>query len=176
MNQISQHKSKKKINLVDAVIAAVFLVALIAAIYLTVTIAFADDASVTEHKMQIEYRLCIENVEVERFGLLLDDQAGTVKCDFLQIGDVLYSADGNTQMGKISSIQYETTAGSTGVTDSEGNLIYADYPGRVNLILTIRGEAEQSVSDLIRVGGEISFHTSDYTETAKVMSVDTEVQ
>lgn len=176
MNQKTEHKSKKRINPVDAVIAVVFLLALVSAIYLTVTIAFADDASATENKTQIEYRLCIENVEVERFGLQLDDQSGTAKCDFLQIGDVLYSADGSTQMGKISSIQYEVTTGSTGVTDSEGNLIYAEYPGRVNLILTVRGEAEQSVTALIRVGGELPFHTSDYTATAQVLSVDTEVQ
>lgn len=175
MNHKSELRSKKKINPVDAVIAVIFMLSLVAAIYLTVTIAFSDDALKGESQAQMEYRLCIENVEIERFGITLDDQTGTAKCDFLQIGDTLYSADG-TQIGKLSSIQYDISTGSTGVTDSEGNLIYAECPGRVNLILTVRGESEQSASSMIRVGGEFSFHTPDYTATAKVLSVDTEVK
>lgn len=182
MNHNSDHKSsKKKINPVDAVIAIIFVLALVAAVYLTVTIAFDEDASsVDSSQTQVEYRLCVANVDVERFGITLDEQTGTAKCDFLQIGDLLYSADGSIQIGKLSSIQYEITTGSTGVTDSEGNLIYAEYPGRVNLILTVRGESEMNSVSMgdqsIRVGGEISFHTPDYTATAEVLSVETEVK
>lgn len=175
MNQKSEIKSKKRINPVDAVIAVIFMLSLVAAIYLTVTIAFSDDQSKIESQAQVEYRLCIENVEVERFGITLDDQTGTAKCSFLQIGDVLYGDEGD-QIGKLSSIQYVVTTGSTGVTDSDGNLIYAECPGRVNLILTVRGESENDQSAAIRVGGAFSFHTPDYTATAKVLSVDMEVQ
>ncbi len=175
MNHKSELKSKKRINPVDAVIAVVFMLSLVAAIYLTVTIAFSDDPSKVESQAQMEYRLCIENVEVERFGITLDDQTGTAKCNFLQIGDILYDSEGEP-IGKLSSIQYVVTTGSTGVTDSDGNLVYAEYPGRVNLILTVRGEAEKIQSSAIFVGGEFSFHTTDYTATAKVLSVDKEVQ
>jgi hypothetical protein len=176
MSGKSELKSVKKINLVDAIIAVVFMLALVAAIYLTVTIAFSDDIPGNEVQKQVEYRLCIENVDIERFGISLDDQTGAAKCDFLQIGDVLYSEDGSEQIGKISSIQYENATGSTGVTDSEGNLIYAEYPGRVNLILIVRGELDSDTTDAVRVGGLLSFHTPDYTANAKVLAVDTEVK
>lgn len=180
MSGKSESKSVKKLNLVDAVIAIVFMLALVAAIYLTVTIAFSDGIPGEEVQKQVEYRLCIENIEVERFGITLDDQTGSVKCDFLQIGDVLYSKEGSTQsstqIGKISSIQYEIATGSTGKTDSEGNLIYAEYPGRVNLILIVRGELDSGNTDIVRVGELLPFHTPDYTANAKVLAVDTEVK
>lgn len=176
MSEKSQVKSAKKINLVDAVIAVVFMLALVAAIYLTVTIAFSDGIPGDEVRKQVEYRLCIENIEAERFGITLDDQTGAAKCDFLQIGDVLYSEDGSTQIGKISSIQYEIATGSTGMTDSEGNLIYAEYPGRINLILIVRGELDSGTTESVRVGEPLSFHTPDYTASAKVLAVDTEVK
>lgn len=176
MSRKSEFRSKKRVNLVDAFIAVVFMLALVVAVYLTVSIAFADETAENEAKTQVEYRLCIENVEVERFGISLDDQSGTAKCDFLQIGDILYDAEDNEPIGKLLSIQYENTTGSTGVTDSEGNLVYADYPGRVNLILTVRYEADPDASLPMRVGETLSFHTTDYTATAKVLSVDTEVK
>ena len=175
MNHRTEIKSKKRINPVDAVIAVIFMLSLIAAVYLTVTIAFADDQAKSQAQTQMEYRLCVENVEIERFGIALDERTGTAKCDFLQIGDILYSEEGE-QIGKLSSIQYVVATGSTGVTDSDGNLIYAECPGRVNLVLNVRVESDQAESSMLRVGGEFSFHTPDYTATAKVLSVDTEVQ
>ena len=176
MSRKSELRSKKRINLVDAVIAVIFMLALVVATYLTVSIAFADETSDNEVKTQVEYRLRIENVEVERFGISLDHQSGTAKCDFLQIGDVLYNAGDNEQIGKLTSLQYENATGSTGVTDSEGNLVYADYPGRVNLILIVRYESVSDASLPVRVGRDLSFHTVDYTATAKVLSVESEVK
>lgn len=180
MNHKAEIKSsKKKLNPVDAIIAIVFLLALAATVYLTVTIAFSD-ASSGDSGTAVEYRLKIENVDIERFGITLDEPTATAECSFLQLGDTLYTSDGSDVIGKLSAIQYEMTTASTGKSDSEGNLIYAECPGRVNLILTVRGEISDQTLNIgnlsIRIGGEITFHTPDYFATATVLSVDTEVE
>lgn len=181
MSHKSDIKSKRRrINPVDAVIAVIFLLSLAAMIYLTVTLAFADDGAADGSGTPVEYRLSIDNVDAERFGITLNEQAGTAECDFLKIGDTLYNEEGSTVIGKLTSIQYEVATGSTEISDAEGNLIYAEYPGRINLILTVRGELSEdslAVGDLeIRVGKPISFHTSQYCAEAEILAVNTEVE
>lgn len=182
MNRKAELKSpKRKINPVDAVIGVVFLLALVSVIYLIVSIGLSDQtASGSEAGVMIEYRLQIEDIAVDRFNIALDETTGTAECDFLKIGDSLYNADGSAVIGKLTAVQYEATTGSTGKTDSEGNLIYAEYPGRVDLILTVRGElSDDSLTvggESVRVGKQIDFHTSTYHAVAEVVSVDTEVE
>ncbi|MBQ8382082.1 MAG: DUF4330 domain-containing protein [Clostridia bacterium] len=180
MNHKSNGKaSRKKINLVDAVIAVVFLMSLAVTIYLTVTLAFSDGDGSSGSGMPVEYSLTVNNIDAERYGITLNEQTGIAECDFLKIGDTLYTDDAKS-IGKLVSIRYEVATGSTGKTDNDGSLIYAEYPGRVNLILTVRGELSGDaleIGDLkLRVGKTISFHTSGYNADAKIMSVDTEVE
>ena len=181
MNHRSNIKtSRKRINPVDAVIAIMFLLSLAAAIYLTVTLVFSGKNGGDASGAPVEYSLTVENVDAERYGITLNEQTGIAECDFLKIGDKLYT-DGDVQeIGKLVSIRYEVATGSTGKTDNDGTLIYAEYPGRVNLILTVRGELTGdtlSIGDLkLRVGKEVSFHTSGYNADGKIVSVDTEVE
>lgn len=182
MNQKAINQSPhRKINIVDAVIGIIFLLALITMVYLLVSVVFSDENKVEDGVGNaVEYRVKIENVDVERFGIALDEASGVIECSFLQIGDVLYNEDGSNSLGKLSAIQYEVSTASTGYTDSEGNLIYAECPGRVNLILTVRGELSDDALTVggvpIRVGKELSFHTPAYHATAKILSVETEVE
>ena len=171
----------RKINPVDAVIAVIFLLSLGAMIYLFTGVVFSEseegeDSSLTP----VEYRLVISNVDVERFGLVTDEISGTVECDFLKIGDVLYNYQGTEQLGELVAIGYEPSTASTGQTDSEGNLIYAEYPKYVNLILTVRGEEDLNTmtigTEAIRVGKELVFHTPSYFARGEVVSVNREVQ
>lgn len=172
--------SKRKINPVDAVIAIVFLLALAATVYLTVSLAFADPNADDGTGSPVEYRMCVKSVDVERYGITLNEQAGTVECDFLKIGDTLYSDDGTAVIGKLASIQYEPSTASTGISDEEGNLIYAECPGKVDLILTVRGELAEdalTVGDLkLRIGKLISFHTASYFAEGEILSINTEVE
>ncbi len=181
MNHKSDVKStKKRINSVDAVIAVVFLLSLAAMIYFAVTLAFSEEGSAMGGGDSVEYRIAIENVDAKRFGITLNEQLGTAECDFLKIGDTLYSDENAKVLGKLVSIHYEISTASTGKSDGEGNLVYAELPGSVDLILTVRGELSKdslTVGDLdLRIGKCISFHTSGYCADAEILSINTEVE
>ena len=180
MNQKSGvKKSRKRLNPVDAVIAIVFLLSLAVTVYLTVSLAFSKDDGKEGTDIPVEYSLMIENVNTERYGITLNEQTQIAECDFLKIGDTLYT-DGGENIGKVVSIRYEVATASTGKTDSDGALIYAELPGRVNLILTVRGKLTDESLQIgaldLRVGKQISFHTSVYNADAKIISVNTEVE
>lgn len=172
-------KSRKRINPVDAVIAIVFLLSLAATVYLTVSLAFSKDDGGEGNDVPVEYSLMIENVNTERYGIVLNEQTQIAECDFLKIGDTLY-LDGSNAIGKIVSIRYEVATESTGKTDSDGALIYAELPGRVNLILTVRGKLADDTLRIgaldLRVGKQVPFHTPGYNAEAEIVSVNTEVE
>lgn len=182
MNQKTMNRSpRKKINIVDVVIGVIFLLALATMIYLLIDVVFSDEKPSEDGAgVAVEYRVKIENVDVERFGIALDEAGGAIECSFLQIGDLLYTEDGGDLLGKLSAIQYEVSTASTGYTDSEGNLIYAECPGRINLILTVRSELSDNTLTVggvpIRVGKELTFHTPAYHATAEILSIETEVE
>ncbi len=175
----NQKTSKRRINAVDAVIAIVFLLSLAASVYLTLSLTLANGES-EGSGAPVEYSLVVENVDAARYGITLSEQTGSAECDFLKIGDRLFIGEDAKAIGKLVSIRYEPATGSTGQTDDNGTLIYAEYPGRVNLILTVRAELSGKslqIGDLqLRVGKEISFHTAEYTASGKILSVDTEVE
>ncbi len=181
MNRKSEIKnSKKRLNPVDAVIAVVFLLSLAAMVYFALNLAFTDNGSKADGSgTPVEYRLTIENIDAERLGIVLDEESGTAECDFLKIGDLLYNPSGSATIGKLAAIRYEAAVGSTGKSDGEGNLIYAEYPGRINLILTVRAELPEDTLSVggmdIRIGKQMEFHTASYYATARIVAVETEV-
>lgn len=171
----------KRINPVDAVIAIIFLVSLITMAYLFVGVVLSDgDAGQDVSVKPVEFRVVISNVNTERLGIVTDEISGTAECDFLKIGDVVYNQDGTAQLGKLVSIDYRVSTASTGYSDSEGNLIYAECPGQIDLILTVRGEEKENTRTIggqsIRVGAELEFHTHSYFAKGKIVSMDREVQ
>ena len=171
----------RKLNPVDAVIAIIFLFSLIAMVYLFTGVVFSEKEAGEDSSLKpVEYRVVISHVSIERFGLVIDEISGTVECDFLKVGDTVYNQQGTAKLGKLSAIGYEVSTASTELTDSEGNLIYAECPGLVDLILTIRGEEKESTltvgGEAIRVGAELEFHTSSYFATGKIVAINREVQ
>lgn len=171
----------RKINPLDAVIAIVFLLSLATMAYLFVGVVLAESESGKDDSLRpVEYRVVIPGVSVDRFGLSADEVSGTVECDFLKIGDTVYNSQGTAKLGELVAIGYEVTTASTGYTDSEGNLIYAECPGQIDLILTIRGDEKENTltvgSESVRVGAELEFHTPSYFASGKIISIDREVQ
>ena len=171
----------RRINPVDAVIAIVFLLSLAAMAYLFIGVVLSESESGKDDSLRpVEYRVVIPNVSIDRFGLSADEISGTVECDFLKIGDTVYSQAGASKLGELVAIGYEVSTASTGHTDSEGNLIYAECPGQIDLILTIRGEEKENTltvgGESVRVGAELEFHTPSYFACGKVISIDREVQ
>ena len=171
----------KRINPVDAVIAIIFLVSLITMGYLFVGVVLSDgEANRDDSLKPVEFRVVIPNVSVERFGIVTDELSGTVECDFLKIGDAVYNQEGSVQLGELVSIGYTVSTASTGYTDSEGNLIYAECPGQIDLILTVRGKEKENTltvgGEAIRVGAMLEFHTPSYFAEGKIVSIDREVE
>lgn len=184
MKQKAKSKSKsrfRKINPVDVVIAVIFLLSLTAMGYLITGVVFAEsEQGEDDAQTAVEYRLVIPGVNVDRFGLITDEVSGTVECDFLKIGDILYTSSGSDQLGELISIQYRVTTASTGTTDSEGNLIYAECPRQIDLILTVRSTQNENTltigGEAIRVGRELEFHTPSYYAVGEIVAVDREVE
>ncbi len=171
----------RKLNPVDAVIAIIFLFSLVAMVYLFTGVVFSEsDAGEDTSLKPVEYRVVIPHVSIDRFGLVIDEIGGTVECDFLKIGDTVYNQQGTAKLGEVVAIGYEASTASTGHTDSEGNLIYAECPGQIDLILTVRGEEKENTltvgGESIRVGAELEFHTPSYFATGKIVAIDREVQ
>ena len=171
----------RKINPVDAVIAVIFLLSLAVMIYLFVGVVLSENESGKDESMKpVEYRVVIPNVSVERFGLTTNESNGTVECDFLKIGDAVYDQQGTVKLGELVAIGYTVSTASTGHTDSEGNLIYAECPGQIDLILTVRGAEKENTLTIggkaIRVGAELEFHTPSYFAKGKIVAINREVQ
>ncbi len=180
MNQAENKSKKKKISPVDIVIAAIFLIALLSMIYLVITLLAEDRSLGQESGVEADCRLKIENVEIERFGITLNEMTGGVECAFLKTGDLVYDPQTGKEIGKITAVAYEIATASSGEVDEEGNLIYVEYPGYVDLILTVRmelqGEQDWSAGSLsIRIGQQIAFRTASYEATAVIASVKTGV-
>lgn len=171
----------RKINPVDVVIAIIFILSIVAMVYLFTGVVFSErENSQDSSVIPVEYRVVISDVNIDRFGMVPDEITGTVECDFLKIGDILYNYDGSAQLGKVVAISYEKSTAPTGYTDSAGNLVYAECPRYINLILTVRGEENVNTmtvgGEAIRVGKDLVFHTPSYYAKGEVIAVSREVQ
>lgn len=180
MNRSQINKKRKKISPVDVVIAVIFLVALAATVYLAIVLMTDDGASDRNDGVAADCRLVIENVDIERFDITLNEVTGGVDCEFLQVGDQVYDPESGEPIGRITSIAYELSTASSGEVNEEGNLIYVEYPGYVDLVITLRteleGENDYTVGSLnLRLGQEIHFRTASYEATAVVSDMETGV-
>lgn len=180
MNQSEIKSKRKKISPVDVVIAVIFLVALLSMIYLLVVL-LGDNESIDEREgVTADCQLIVESVDIERFGITLNEVNESIECAFLQAGDQVYDPQSGEVIGRITAITYEIATVATGEVDEEGNLIYAEYPGHINLVLTVRTELESETdwtagSVSMQVGKEITLRTASYEATALVAGMETGV-
>lgn len=168
----------KKFSPIDVVIAVIFLVALFSMAYLIITLVTDDGSAAKTEGVAADCQLVIENVDTERFGITINEVTGAVECEFLQVDDQVYDPQSGEAIGKITAIAYEKAAATSGEVDEEGNLIYVEYPGHVDLILTLRTELSSaqnySVGSLqLRIGQNIHLRTASYEATAWVEDVET---
>lgn len=180
MNRSENKTKRKKISPVDIVITVIFLVALVALIYLTVTLLTDEGADQAGEGVTADCLLEIERVDVERFGLSLNEVTGGVECAFLQAGDQVYDPESGESIGRITAVTYEVATEPSGAVDEEGNLVYIEYPGYVNLLITVRteiaGEQDRTVGSLnLQLGREIDLRTATYEATATVVGMETGV-
>lgn len=180
MNQSEIKSKRKKISPVDIVIAVIFLVALLSMIYLLVVLLGDDKSSDTNEGVAADCRLIVENVDIERFSITLNEVNESIECSFLKAGDQVYDPLSGELIGRITAITYEISTEATGMADEEGNLIYAEYPGHIDLVLTVRTELESETEWTaggvnMQVGKEITLRTASYEATALVAGMETGV-
>lgn len=130
-----------------------------------------------EEKISVEYTVCVEKVNADLLGLGQPEGKEALVSDFIDVGDKVYSCSDGSLIGRVSSVEYEISRSATGAYDSNGSLIYADYPGYVDIIITVKGDGLQSdgVYSIngyeIRVGSDIEIRTEGYTALGKCVSV-----
>lgn len=177
MNRSQTKIKRRKISPVDIVIAVIFIVALLSMIYLAVTLFTDDGNSSVNAGVSADCTLKIENVDIERYGITLNEVTGSVECAFLQAGDQVYDPQSGEAVGRITAVTYELATASSGEVDEEGNLIYVEYPGYVNLILTLRtefaSEQDRTVGSLgLQLGRTIHLQTASYEAAAEVIGME----
>jgi len=152
MKKSGAEKMKFRLNFIDIIIMLVILAAtvLLAYIFLSSDINFFEG----NKKVIVEYKVEIRNVREELR-------------DYISISD--HATDTVTQysLGKVVDVEY-TPARYTGVNRATGELVFSDYPERINITVTIRSEATVSGADYslngykIAVGKPIALRTPNY--------------
>lgn len=152
MKKSGAEKMKFRLNFIDIIIILVILAAtaLLAYIFLSSDINLFDG----NKKVVVEYKVEIRNVR-EEFR------------DYITISD--HATDTVTQysLGEVVDVEYTPTQ-YTGVNRATGELVFSDYPERINIIVTIRSEASADGADYslngykIAVGKQIALRTPNY--------------
>lgn len=180
MNGSQARIKRKKISPVDIVIAVIFVAALLSLIYFGVALLTEGGEQSAQTGVAADCKLRIENVDTERFGITLNEVTGGVECSFLKAGDQVFDPQSGESIGRITAVTYEMATAPSGEIDEEGNLVYVEYPGHINLILTVRTElvSEQNWtagSLSLRLGRTIRLQTASYEASAEVVEMETGV-
>lgn len=180
MNRNETKIKRKKISPVDIVIAVIFLIALVSMIYLLVALFAEDNREGDIEGVSADCQLIIEDVDIERFGITVNEVTGGVECSFLQAGDQVYDPVSGDAIGRITAVAYELSTAPSGEVDEDGNLIYVEYPGHVDLVLTLRtelvSETDFTVGSLnLQLGRQIDLRTASYEASARVADMETGV-
>lgn len=180
MNRSQPKVKRKKISPVDIVIAVIFLIALVSMIYLMVALFTDNGGADAKDGVAADCRLRIENIDAERFAITVNEVTGGVECAFLKAGDEVYDPQSGEAIGRITAVAYEKATAATGEVDEEGNLVYAEYPGHIDLILTLRTELDSeeryTVGGLdLQLGENIALRTASYEASALVEDLETGV-
>ena len=177
---IKAHSDKrrggKRMNFVD------WILILVALAFVGVFVYFAffselDLFGAKDEKASVQYTVRIENVNAEMLGISGLDNNGILNCDFIDAKDRVYDCKSGKSIGRVTSIEYERSFEPTGAVDQNGELVYAEYPGHIDIIITISGSGSISdgVYDIndyeLRVGADIEFRTEGYTAVGKCMSI-----
>lgn len=169
--------SGRRMNFVDWVLILIVIACVGAFVYFAF-FSELDLFGTKEEKASIQYTVKIENVNAKMLGINVSDSKGALNCDFIDTKDRVYDCKTGELIGRVISVEYEKSLEPTGAVDEHGNLIYDQYPGYIDIIITV--SAGGSISDdgiysingyELRVGADIEFRTEGYTATGKCISV-----
>jgi hypothetical protein len=165
-------KGKSKFTFFDVVLIAAIIVVAALIVY---NVFIADGDGTAKDSVEVEYRVLIEKIKCDKYSLEITE-TGKLKRNFLENGEKVYLSENSAVIGEIVSVTAEPYKESTGQVNSSGELIYCEYPGYVNIIITIKAGAVD-VSDGFEVSGykilsngEIEFRTPTYIGEGRIIS------
>lgn len=165
--------TKRRLTFIDVAL----ILAIIGLVGFVVYSVFNSGKSVSGSKaVEIEYQIKIEKINYENFGITLL-QDNKIQSDFLSVGEYVYFENNSKEIGKIVSVEYEPYITSTQEVDEEGNLIFGEYPGYINLVITVKTNAEKTDygfkvwnEDLL-VNTELAFRTRSYCGVGQIVDI-----
>ena len=131
-NPNSSPKRRTAFNAVDAGILLVVAAIVLCTVYV---VFFVDSFSLSlfkgqEEERTVEYTIVLSGVDTALLDE--DDRLPIVK------GETLYHVDASFALGKVTHVGDPTEhMAATSSTDAEGKLIYAAYPGKCDVTLTV---------------------------------------
>lgn len=170
-----------KMNFVDWFLLALALISVAVFVYF----AFFSELQLfgdREQDVSIDYTVRVEKVNAQWILGLTDsdlpDDRKELKSDFVKVGDKVYASSDGALIGRVTSVTYERSKSPTDTYDENGSLIYADYFGHVDIIITVKadGISSDGVYSIngheVRVGADVDFRTEGYTALGTCESVN----
>lgn len=163
MNVKTAPRKPFRFNIIDAL----FLLVIIAASGALIYILFfrGTESPSASPRTDVEYKVELRMVREELKGKI-------------NIGDKVIDASKLYSIGEVTDVKY-TTSTYTGVNNAEGILVYSDYPGYVNVTITVKASADTGSGSYmidgvykINVGTYVSLRVPDFTGSGYCVSVE----
>ncbi len=181
MNGEEKVKTKKvRLNAVDAILLVLVICGMIAAVYFGFVFVkngmsfFKNNA---DSAPNFTYTIKISRLDSSLYSIT-EGSEGVAGCPSLQAGDTVYDKESGKIIGKIKTVKYEKCMVATDMSDEKGNVIYAEYPGFVNLLVTVEGARDDEKSGKYEINGidinsgkQLEFRTYGFTSLATVTEV-----
>ena len=167
MNQKPKNKRRAGFNAVDAGILLIVLAVLLITVYFlffvdSFTLDFLKEGGVTK---TVRYTLTVSGIDND----LLNENGNLP----IMKGDMLYHIDSSYTVGKVISVGDPTPhMAPTASVDQNGNLIYAAYPNKSDVTITVettailRDGAYEIDGKTLLVGETFTMATPYFTATA----------
>ena len=178
-NEENVKQSKKKLNVVDIAVLIMVVCGLAAVVFLGVMM-LTEGSDIfgrkEERTADFTYMVVVEKVDVQLYSITkgADNMVG---CPSLQVGDKVYDRESGELIGAVSGITYRDIRVPTDRADENGNAVYADYPGYVDLVIAVEAynDGKNGVYGVngyeIRSGADISFRTYGFYADGRIESV-----
>ncbi len=162
MNKKAAPRKSLRFNIIDAL----FLIVILAATGVLEYILFFHSAETADTKnyTDVEYKIELRMVREELKGKI-------------NIGDKVIDASKLYTIGEVTDVKY-TNYVYTGVNREQGTLVYSDYPGHINITVTISASADISSGNYmingvykLSVGTYVSIRVPNFTGSGYCISI-----
>lgn len=150
-------KNKKSFGIADTAVLIGFVILALALVYTALLLIFGgtdvfsligkDDGETVD----LSFSLCVSGIDTTVYSV--EPQGDDAVCGFLSVGDTFY-IDGKA-VGRVTHIGHADHMVKTGLDNSNGSLVYAAYPGYLDLVVTIEAQGKETDSGYVVADREI---------------------